>query len=179
MKKSKVITIDRYTRGGDDVRGLVSEMLSENLISGSAAQSIKKIEEVLNDPEKSVEEMDYAITQIQKETIPLLSGDDLSQFMAYAETAKASLVFWDENYDELSYGIRGERSVFKRIAMAAASDAAGAAAGAAFGASIAGKPGAIAGGTVAGAASSAAGWKSKKLSIVIPFTKIIDEINRK
>jgi len=199
----KIITLSRQGRSDEDVTGLVSAMVSDALISTKAAGYIQRVELVLNHPTMGVEEMQAAITEIQRQVIPLLKDNELDQFMAYAETAKASLTFWDENYDALeefagaeNYGIsarseghesnRSPRNIFRRIAMAAASDAAGAAAGAAFGASIAGSingvtnaTGAAVGAAIAGAASSAAGWNSRNLSVIIPASQIREALERR
>ena len=171
--------------------GMTAQMVEKNLISSGVAHYIAKIESILNAPLNSLEATQEAITAVEAESIPQLSGGDLDQFMSYAETAKASLEFWTDNYILLSgendeesarffSWIRRKWNQYKnKLAMMAASDAAGAAAGAAVGATIGASisgvgagPGAIIGATAAGTASSAEGFKTGKLCIVVPLTKI-------
>lgn len=155
---------------------LVSELDKENLLNAEAAPYILRAEAVLNSDEGSVEWAQAEILSIQKEAIAKLSGDALTQFMSYTETAKSSLSFWQENYTLLSEKVHGAAPadtegrwswgppIWTRLAMMAASDAAGALKGA-----IAGGPGAAVGAIIAGAASSAAGFASGEFRIVIPF----------
>lgn len=163
--------------------GMTAQMVENELISSGAARYIARIESILNAPPDSLESTQEAITAVEAEGIPQLSGGDLDQFMSYAETAKASLEFWTDNYAVLS-GEEDEDSAriiawFRRkwnqyknkLAMMAASDAAGAAAGAAVGAVAAaasGNPAVIAVVAAAcSAASSAEGFRTGQLCVIV------------
>lgn len=171
--------------------GMTAQMVEQDLISPGAAGYIARVESILINPLDSLEATQNAITAVEAQAIPQLSGTDLDQFMSYAETAKASLDFWADNYATLSgetdedsarffSWIRKKWDEYKhKLAMMAASDAAGAAAGAVVGASIgagAGGIGAVAGAAIGAAAasvaSSAQGFQTGKLCVVIPLEKI-------
>lgn len=175
--------------------GMTTQMVEKELISSGAAQYIAQIESILNTPLDSLEATQDAITAVEAQAIPQLSDGDLDQFMSYAETAKASLEFWTDNYTVLSgendeesarffSWIRRKWNQYKnKLAMMAASDAAGAAAGAAVGAKLGAAiggvgagPGAAIGAAVCGGASSIEGFKTGKLCIVISLDKIKREM---
>ncbi len=157
------------------------QMVERDLISSGAAQYIAQIESILNAPLDSLEATQEAITAVEAQAIPQLSGGDLDQFMSYAETAKASLGFWTDNYTILSGENDEESARFfswirrawnkhkHKLAMMAASDAAGAAAGAAVGIVISGgnTAAALKAAVKSSAASSAAGFRAGKLCVVI------------
>jgi len=177
-EKTKIIVRPSSSvRGTDDVIGLVAEMVSEELVDSRAATYMKQVEQVLNDPLMSVGEMQSAITEIERQVIPVLKDELLDQFMAYAETAKSSLTFWDENYNVLVDAGNATRGALKRLAMMAASDAAGAAAGAVAGAAMGGAPGAAIGAAICGAVSSAMGAATEKFCVVVNLGQIQDAIN--
>jgi len=186
---------------------LVEVMVANDLVSTSSAEYILKVESIINNPTDDIDDMLARIVTIQYEALDTLTGTSLDEFMAYAETAKSSLNFWALNIEELMNSEipiviipntnNNQRNIFddikkawnkykNQIAMAAASDAAGAAAGAAFGAAIGSSipgvgtaAGAAVGAVVAGAASSEEGFRTGKLCIIIPLTKIERDINNK
>ncbi|MBE6349847.1 MAG: hypothetical protein E7062_03730 [Spirochaetaceae bacterium] len=170
---------------------LVSELDSKGYLENSAKNYIYAVEEILNNPNSSLESTQLAIVDIEEKASKELNDSDLIQFYSYSSTAKASLSFWNENIEilsddseEITRGIVSWWNKYKhKIAMSAASDAAGAAAGALVGATlgssipgIGSATGAIIGATIAGAASSIEGFKTGKLCIVIPYSKIENEM---
>lgn len=168
------------------------DLYKENLISSEVESYIQVVENILENPGDSIMEMDNSIKKLEKEAEDDLSGDDSYQFISYAETARASLEFWNENYIklqglELGSNARGAildywNQYKHKLGMMAASDAAGAAAGAAIGIVVGGSMGippdiaALAGATVCGSASSIKGFKEDKVCVVIPLEKIIKEM---
>lgn len=206
---SKILRLPKpLTRSNEDVENLVieslvTEMILEGLVDLNAATYMEQVEQVLKNPPENSDEirvviatMQAAVTDIEYQAISSLNDKALYEFMSYAETAKASLLFWAENYETLTESELEESSTMtkgwfsnlinntvKKITKAAESDAAGAAAGAAVGAAIgalvsgAGAgPGAAIGAVTAGAASSICGFNSAKLCIVIDYSKIQSEI---
>lgn len=134
-----------------ELSSLAAELDRAGLVNTEAVPFIKRAEEVLIVAEGTPQQAQIAITRIEKEAIAALSGDALTQFMSYAETAKASLSFWAENYGMLLEKVHGitqntegrwswdwlNPHFWIKVGIAAASDAAGAAAGAALGAGLA------------------------------------------
>ena len=164
----------------------VTEALAEKkLISEGAAKLLSRIEQLLRNPLSTRELMNQAILEIQEVAVSTLEGTELEQVMSYAETAKASLEFWSENFGTLTnenqgWSIQQWWDTNKhKIAMMAVSDAAGAAVGAILGASIGSSvggvgagPGAGVGAVICGAASSIQGFKEDKFCVVIPWEQL-------
>lgn len=182
-------------RTADEGTQTASDILLEELsVSEISCSYISQVEEILETSFESMEETKKAITEIEAEALVKNSEDDIFEFLSYAETAKASLEFWNENLEILEENReKGEasRGIIKnlwnkykhKLGMMAASDAAGAAAGAAVGAiygsqipAVGTALGATIGATVAGAASSAEGFKKDCVCIIIPLTDIQKKI---
>jgi hypothetical protein len=133
-----------------------------------------------------------------------LSSDNLTMFLSYTSTTRASLAYWTSNLDSWDKIIGDTEYVmdkglwssivsfvedtidtvsdwittnYEKIYWSAASDAAGAVVGAALGAQMGGEEGAVIGAAIVGAASSAEAWSTGEFSIVIPFSKLINAIN--
>ncbi|MCL2380435.1 MAG: hypothetical protein FWC64_02445 [Treponema sp.] len=200
----KLPVTGRIARSQNNPDTLVSVMIDNDLVCDPSARYMFLIEELLDNPLDDFDEMIAAITVIQHQSLNTLTGIELDKFMAFAETAKSSLLFWTVNIEALdnmefanvinpdttfanarifSNVRRWWRENVARIAMSAASDAAGAAAGAGIGAAIGSSVpavgtavGASIGAVIAGAASSEAGWRTGRLSIVIPLTQIENDI---
>ncbi len=169
----------------EDVIELVEFAYENDLITEDAYSYILEIETILNNLPDTLDESQEKITEIEIKYMNYLVDDALYQFMAYAETAKASLELWDEYLAPPDAVARNAITDFfkknkHKLKMMVASDAAGAAAGAAVGAmiggSFGGESGAIAGAaigaTLAGAASSVDGYKNDCVCITIPFSSI-------
>ena len=175
-------------------------LLKENYINDISCQYIEEIEGILSNPADSLKETQNLISTIEKKALDENDEAVIIEFLSYAETAKSSLEFWNDNIEVLDenqmyeLNSRGLISSIKdlwnknkhRLGMMAASDAAGAAAGAATGAAIGSTIpgvgsilGASIGATVAGAASSSDGYKNDCVCITIPLTKIKVEIMAK
>lgn len=167
---------------------VTSSLVEEGLISESGSEYISEIEKILANPFNSIEEMQENISRIEIEALSNKSSEELCEFLSYAETAKASLEFWNDNIEVLENAeVNSARGLFSnlwnkyshRLGMMAASDAAGAAAGAIAGAALGSAaagvgagPGAAIGAVVAGAASSAEGFRKDCVCVVIPVDKI-------
>ena len=169
---------------------IVEELNAQNYISESANHFISQVESILQNPGESLEDTQKAIYAIENEALQVVEEECLLQFMSYAETAKYSLSFWYNNYEYLEDEYNSTRGLLDlwntykhKLAMAAASDAAGAAAGALIGAQIGSTipgvgtaTGATVGAVVAGAASSAKGFETDSICVVIPLTQIQKEL---
>jgi len=112
---SKVLQLPRLLiRSGENTESsvaesLVAEMISEDLVDLNAAVYMEQVEQILKNPPENIDEIQFAIVEMQKaitdieyQAIPLLKNVGLDEFMSYAETAKASLLFWAENYEVLT-----------------------------------------------------------------------------
>lgn len=195
IDENTISVFSEFSYGSSESRSASQEKTILNLLAdkveldSAAKEYALKIERLLlsESDAESVEDLQNSITYVEKEAIANLEGDALVQFMSYAETAKASLEFWNAYYnlidDSSTEKARGLFSFIKaqlnKIKWAAASDAAGAAAGAIAGAVIGSAiPGvgtaasAAAGAAVAGAASSAEGYRTGKLCVVVSPTDI-------
>lgn len=164
---------------------VVETLAEKKLVSENAVALLARIENLLRNPLSTRELMNQAIVEIQEVAVATLEGTELDQVMSYAETAKASLEFWTENFGTLTNENSGW-SIQKwwdtnkhKIAMMAVSDAAGAAVGAILGASIGSSvggvgagPGAGVGAVICGAASSIQGFKDDKFCVVIPWEQL-------
>lgn len=190
--------LSEYSRNVQD-NVSVTESLAENeLITKKGAEYISKIENILDEPLDSLEETQDAISKIEIEVLVDSENENLYDFFSYAETAKASLEFWNENIEILDSSEElnnNDRGIFKnlwnkykhRLGMMAASDAAGAAAGAilgaALGAEILGPQGAaigaIIGATAVGVPSSAEGFKKDAVCIVFSLDSLRKKIEQK
>lgn len=173
--------------GGRNADGttVVETLAEKKLVSQAAVDLLGRIERLLRNPLATRELMDQAILEIQELAVSTLEGTELDQVMSYAETAKASLEFWSENFGTLTnqnqgWSIQQWWDTNKhKIAMMAVSDAAGAAVGAilgaSFGSSVGGVgagPGAGVGAVICGAASSIQGFKEDKFCVVIPWEQL-------
>jgi len=196
IEEAIVIEAEATTGRTDAAGSLVAALVTNDMLSAEAATFIVQMETLLNQPEANLESLIANINAIQNKAVGKLEGQPLNEVLAYAETAKSSLVFWAANIDELSSAetlrvinpdtetarraivMVRKPNIFQRIGGSAASDAAGAAAGAAYGAGvalIAGRDpaqGAITGASIAGPTSSAAGWDRGKLCVVVDFVSI-------
>ena len=164
---------------------VVETLAEKQLVSENAVALLARIEKLLRNPLSTRELMNQAIVEVQEVAVATLDGTELDQVMSYAETAKASLEFWTENFGTLTNENSGW-SLQKwwdtnkhKIAMMAVSDAAGAAVGAILGASIGSSvggvgagPGAGVGAVICGAASSIQGFKDDKFCVVIPWEQL-------
>lgn len=172
--------------------GIVNQLVEKDSISNVAAEYMTQIEDLLNNPLDTFDEMIDAIVSIENNASQSLTGTDYIEFNSYADTAKASLLFWTENLETIDNMPDSEnaRWIIKdffnknkhKIGMAAASDAAGAAAGAALGAAIGSSipgigtaTGAIIVGAASAAASSAMGYKEDKLCVIIALGSLADK----
>lgn len=173
----------------EEGNSVAREMVDLDLISEEAGEYIAHVEAVLDNLPDSLEEAKDAISVIELDYLDSSDGNIMPEFISYAETAKASLEFWSENLELLEgasddvigrWSLKSLWNKYKhKLKMMAASDAAGAAAGAAFGAalgaSVAGigaAYGAAIGASIAGTVSSAQGFQSDCVCVVIPVTKI-------
>ena len=168
-----------------DSATVVETLAEKQLVSENAVALLARIEKLLRNPLSTRELMNQAIVEVQEVAVATLEGTELDQVMSYAETAKASLEFWTENFGTLTNENSGW-SLQKwwdtnkhKIAMMAVSDAAGAAVGAILGASIGSSvggvgagPGAGVGAVICGAASSIQGFKDDKFCVVIPWEQL-------
>lgn len=168
-----------------DGASVVETLAEKQLVSENAVALLARIEKLLRNPLSTRELMNQAIVEVQEVAVATLEGTELDQVMSYAETAKASLEFWTENFGTLTNENSGW-SLQKwwdtnkhKIAMMAVSDAAGAAVGAILGASIGSSvggvgagPGAGVGAVICGAASSIQGFKDDKFCVVIPWEQL-------
>lgn len=164
---------------------VVQALAERRLVGENAAALLGRIEALLRNPLSTKDLMEQAIVEVQAHAVATLEGTEFDQVMSYAETAKASLEFWTENFGTLTGGNEGW-SLQKwwdtnkhKIAMMAVSDAAGAAVGAILGASIGSSvggvgagPGAGVGAVICGAASSIQGFKEDKFCVVIPWEQL-------
>lgn len=176
---------DMTTGRAADGSSVVQTLAEKQLVSENAVALLARIENLLRNPLSTRELMNQAIVEVQEVAVATLEGTELDQVMSYAETAKASLEFWTENFGTLTNENSGW-SLQKwwdtnkhKIAMMAVSDAAGAAVGAILGASIGSSvggvgagPGAGVGAVICGAASSIQGFKEDKFCVVIPWEQL-------
>jgi len=184
------------TRSVDNSDSLVYAALENDLISTDGAVYMARVEDILYTPFYDIDGIHTAITSVQYQALDILTGSALDEFMAYSETAKSSLVFWSDNYEKMtepdydysSSPINGASRVafWDQVLYAALSDAAGAAAGALVGATmcssipgVGSSVGATIGAVIAGAASSAKGFSTGHLCIIVPIAKIEFEANKK
>ena len=158
----------------EDANTIVSSLVSEANISEEVVPFIQQIEDLLENPTDSLDTMISAIVSIEEDAYKTLSEELYAEFESYADTAKASLMFWTENYELLSSESSARStsssstvSVWQRIAMSVASDAAGAIAGYQEGKSR-GYTGSTLVAYVAGcaAASSASGFANAELKVI-------------
>ena len=188
-----------FSRNASNDVSVTETLVRNELLTEEGAEYISKIESILDEPLNSLEETKNAISEIEIEVLDNPENESLYDFFSYAETAKASLDFWNENIEilenneELNNVDRGIISDIwnkykHRLGMMAASDAAGAAVGAligaGFGTQILGAPygteiGAVIGATVVGAASSAEGFKTDAICIVVSLDSIRKKIEKK
>ena len=167
--------------------GIVDQLVEKDAVSNVAAEYMMQIEDLLNNPLDTFEEMIGAIVSIENDAKQVLNDTDYIEFNSYADTAKASLLFWTENIETIAnMADSGDaRWIIKdffnkhkhKIGMAAASDAAGAALGAAIGSTIPGvgtATGAVIVGAASGAASSAMGYKEDKVCVVVALGSLAD-----
>ncbi len=172
--------------------GIVNQLVEKGTVSDVAAEYIFKIENLLNNPLDTFDEMITAIVSIENEAKQVLVDTDYIEFESYADTAKGSLLFWTENLETIDSMNAKEdgRWIIKdffnknkhRIAMSAASDAAGAAAGAAIGAALGSEIpgvgtalGAAIVGVASGAISSAMGYKDDCFCVIISLGNLSDK----
>ncbi|MBQ9630746.1 MAG: hypothetical protein IJR49_04090 [Treponema sp.] len=164
------------------------------VFSNETQHYINIIDDVVSNKDAELDIILADIEQIEIQAESNIPEIDKNAFFSYTATIRASLAYWTEHLEEWD-ALRGihyedsqiERGAIlnwfkkqrKKIAMCAASDAAGAAVGAGIGAglgSAAGGPGAVVGAaigaTIVGAASSAQGWSTGELCIVIPWSKL-------
>lgn len=158
--------------------GIVQALVAQDIVSDAAAEYIYKVESLLANPLDTLEEAFASISAIESEAKEALFGTDFIAFESYADTAKASLLFWTENIETIDGRKEAEsgRWIIKdflkknkdRVANAAASDAAGAAAGAVRAITIGKKGRDIV--TFAGkssALSSAKGYNENRVVVVL------------
>lgn len=173
------------------------EHVPEFTFSPSAQSFIDQIKILIDPitdatPQSEVEGVIKQIEDIEKKAEPVLLPEEKAPFYAYTATSRASLAYWYDNvkhWDELRNPSTTSSaryiSIWRRIGASVASDAAGAAVGAAMGAAIGagiagvGAPiGAIVGAVVVGGASSATGWVTGNLSIVVPITDLNERVRK-
>jgi hypothetical protein len=198
--EAQIIHLSQNTSTGRSVNEpetLVETMLEDAMVNVDAAVYMGKIENLLQNPLEDFTEMQNAITNIESQAIEVLDASALTEFIAYTETAKASLFFWAENYESLinsgdlsiaDSSASNKRGLFDaivkawnkykhKLAMMAASDAAGAVAGAITGGMIGSAiPGV---GSAAGAISSEQEFKKDALCIIVDIGAINKEINKR
>lgn len=182
-----------------------SEVLGEDVtsqeqynFSEESQVYICMIDEAVSNEENDLKMVLENIERIERDAETHIPTVDVEAFYSYTATTRASLAYWTEHVAEWEnlrsssfdddQAARGAiidwfKKQRKKIAMCAASDAAGAAVGAGVGAalgSVAGGPGAAAGAAlgaiIVGAASSAEGWSTGELCIVVPWSKLKDKI---
>lgn len=197
--EARIIHLSQSTSTGRSVNEpetLVETMLEGAMVNVDAAVYMGQIENLLQNPLEDFAEMQNAITNIESQAIEVLDASALTEFMAYAETAKASLFFWAENYESLTnsgdlsgvdssasnglfdFIVKAWNKYKHKLAMMAASDAAGAAIGSTI-PGVGSATGAIAGAIACGVISSERGFNKDALCIVIDIGAINKEINKR
>jgi len=200
IEDATVIEVEANTGRTDAADSLVAALVANDMVSAEAVTFIVQMETLLNQPGDNLESLIATINAIQNKAVGKLEGQPLNEVLAYAETAKSSLVFWAVNIDELSSAetlrvinpdtettrraivTARKPNIFQRIGGSVASDAAGAVAGSNYGASVARREnrdsaqGGFVGACIAGPASSAAGWDKGKVLVVVDHARIESQV---
>ncbi len=152
---------------------------------------VNKIDSLLDSESISTEDFIREVTLIEVEAIANLSDDELQPFMCYAEVAKASCEFWNDNVGDIS----PRASLGKKIKACIASDALGALFGATATAAlivmepllysiVTANPPALPimvslGAVICSAASSAEGYRTGTNVYAIPESKVLSSLKSK
>ena len=114
---------------------VISELNKIGAVNSESAVYIEKIETLVNEGSDSLENLLAEISAVEEEAKENLPSDKFEEFESYADTSKASLVFWTENIETISQTQESCRSIAswwaenkERVLKASLSDAAGAAA---------------------------------------------------
>lgn len=146
----------------------LEDLLSKNYVSKTAGDYIKKIDDAI-DNNDDLDSILSAISSIEEEALANLSEADKDSVLTYAESAKATLVYFTNAEDDsvARFSFSSFKKKVKKVATAAAKGAAvGAVTGAVKGVigGVAGGPAGILAGAGSGAAAGAVAGASTAIA---------------